>query len=185
MHRQQEHVRPDAHSSGPGRYRGCGHERRGQVSIIYEMVLGDPGPRKTQPLSLFDLLQTLGIEPRVVPERQPLPEVVPQPERRSGVVPYQSVSSGCAHAPSLQETRATGPRSVADLLSDRDEVCRWPKRDHVRRFQSGPLSPTGYLPVAPRSNQGRPRVFPTPPLRVAACPTVWHSLVSVILQRGV
>src|SRR5918994_3597250 len=119
MHRQQEHVRPDGHGSGSGRYRGGGHERRGQVPVVYEMVLGEPDPRKTQPLSLFDLLQTLSVEPRVVPEWQPLPEVVPQPERRGAATPYQSVSSACAHAPSLQEMHAPGPRSVAEMLLSR------------------------------------------------------------------
>ena len=73
-------------------------------------------PRKTQPLSLFDLLQTLGVEPRVVPEWQPLPEVVPQPERRGAATPYQSLSSACAHAPSLQEMHAPRPRSVVEML---------------------------------------------------------------------
>src|SRR5215211_8730317 len=120
MHGQQKHVRPDGHGPGPGCYRGRGHERRGQVPVVYEMVLGEPDPRETQPLSLFDLLQTLGIEPRVVPERQLLPEVVPQPERRGSAVLYQCVA--CAHAPSLQEMGAAGPGSVVDLLSDRYDV---------------------------------------------------------------
>ena len=97
-------------------------ERRGQVSVVHEVVLGEPDPRKAQPLGLFDLLQALGIEPRVVPERQPLPEVVPQPERRGGAVLYQSVSSACAHAPSLQETRATRAKISSRSLSDRDAL---------------------------------------------------------------
>ena len=45
VHRQQEHVRPDGHGLGPGRYRGGGHERRGQVPVVYEMVL-EPDPVK-------------------------------------------------------------------------------------------------------------------------------------------
>ena len=51
-----------------------------------------PG-RRAQGLSLLDLLQPLGVEPRVVPERQPLPEVVPESERRSvtGQEPPQRV----------------------------------------------------------------------------------------------
>ncbi len=42
------------------------HERGGQVAVVHEVVLREPGPREAEPLTLLDLLQALAVEGRVV-----------------------------------------------------------------------------------------------------------------------
>jgi hypothetical protein len=62
---------------------------REQALANMRLFMGDTGETSPEAEVVIGRLQTLGIEPRVVPERQPLPEVVPQPERRDGAVTYQ------------------------------------------------------------------------------------------------
>src|SRR5919112_1971190 len=91
VHRKEQHVRPDPHARGASRYRRRDYQRRRQISVVHEVVLGEPDTREAEPLPLLDLLQALRVEPRVVPERGLLPEVVPEPEGR-GVVVHEGAS---------------------------------------------------------------------------------------------
>src|SRR3712207_5720049 len=115
VHREEQHVSPDPDPLRARRY-GCrDHERRRQIPVVYEVMLGEPDPRKAEPLTLLDLLQALGVEPGVVPERQLLPEVVPEPEGRSGTVCGQSASLASASGPSLHSARGALPAGGASL----------------------------------------------------------------------
>src|SRR5919112_2808626 len=83
MHRQEQHVGPDLHALRACRYGRRNYERTRQVAVVHEVVLREPDARVPQPFGLLDLLEALRIEPRVVAERRPLPEVIPESKGRN------------------------------------------------------------------------------------------------------
>src|ERR687898_3234792 len=106
MHRQQQDVRTYRHALRACRYGGRHDQRARQVSVVHEVVLREPDAPEPEPLGLLDLLEALRVEPRVVPERRSLPEVVPEPESRSSAVCGQYASPTGAYAPSLHPALA-------------------------------------------------------------------------------
>src|ERR687890_2503843 len=99
VHRQEQHVGPDSHALRSRRY-GCrNHERDRQVAVVHEVVLREPDARVPQPFGLLDLLEALRVEPRVVAERRPLPEVIPESKGRYDTGCSQVASSADVSAP--------------------------------------------------------------------------------------
>jgi hypothetical protein len=93
VERHQEHTRRDADTLGPGRYRRRRREDRRKISVVDEVMLGQPNVIEAVVLAPGDLVENLAVEP--VGGLTPLlrvSEIIPKAEANFSSVAHDDFS---------------------------------------------------------------------------------------------